>query len=612
MKVKLSALSLALGMVYAAGSTAAPVNPGAYYEIEEISVDRSGDFADANFGPYAIAISPDGTQAAGVTTRSSIGMLDYGLHFTYEKECYYSNEICDVLFKGSDNPDKLTYENAIKQWRMDQNEAGERLYSSQFIPFTLNASGQPEKEMAFDLSNSGTTDQVVTDIADDGSMVGYGSAEYSTGAPFSREFHRHAFYKDASGAFCQLKPSTDLTRGGFSAAYNISTVTLPNGQTRTLVFGHASVNRPNDENVYLDRCFDSNKDDDRYNLNELVYCPGFNTQPWVWDVTDGCATGELEGEAMVANPTEQWLDKPRSERRNMQYSANVFNADDQGIAVGFSTLPYRSSERGDRARAIYLEPDNNGAYIGAPIEITQVEQGIDDPDDNLRHTWAVDINNNGIIVGNRFYDTIKGRNYPTEFFVFNKESKAIEFPLEDKNVRTKKERVEGSNSNKPGSNSQVSAINDAGTVIGWADAWGETQPVESGNPRRQSAFVYDLATKDAWFINDLLCTKDAAGKINLPYYRVEKAKDISNDGTILATGYRYESKEDFLQIKNPQPVMLKLTRNLAAGDINAQPNCWDADEGADLDKPFERSGGYAFWLLAITAGFGLLRRFTKM
>ncbi|MCE2570378.1 DUF3466 family protein [Motilimonas eburnea] len=611
MKVKLSALSLALGLVYAAGSTAAPVNPGAYYEMEEISIERSGDFADANFGPYAVAISPDASKAAGVTTRSSINNLDYGQHFTYERECFYSTDICDLLFKGSDNPAVNTYENAIKQWRMDQNEAGERLYSSQFIPFTLSTGTEPKKEVGFDVSNSGTTDQVVTDITDDGAVVGYGSAEYSTGVPFSRDFHRHAFYKDASGAFCQLKPSTDLTRGGYSAAYHINTVTLPNGQVRTLVYGHASVNRPNDENVYLDRCFSSEQDDDRYSLNELVFCPGFNTQPWVWDVTEGCPAGELEGQAMVANPTEQWLEDPRSKRRNMQYSANVFNTDAQGIAVGYSTLPYRSGERGDRARAIYLEPDSNGVYQGSPIEITQVEQGIDDPDDNLRHTWAVDINNNGIIVGNRFFDTVKGRNYPTEFFVYNKQTKAIEFPLLDKNIRTKKERIEGSNTNKPGSNSEVSAINDAGTVVGWADAWQETQPVESGNLRRQNAFVYDIATKDAWFINDLICTQDANGKINLPYYRVEKAKDISHDGTIIATGYRYDTKEDFLSISNAKPVMLKLSRNLAAGDINDQPNCWEADEGEDLDKPFKRSGGHAFWLVALAVGFMGVRRFTK-
>ncbi len=466
MKVKLSALSLALGMVYAAGTTAAPVNPGAYYEIEEVSVSRSGDFADSNFGPYAVAISPDGSQAAGVTTRSSIDILDYGQHFTYEKECYFSTEICDVLFLGSDNPEKATYENAIKQWRLDQTEAGERFYHSQFIPFTIAAGGEPNKEMGFDAGNTGSTDQVVTDIADDGSVVGYGSAQYSTGAPFTRDFHRHAFYKDASGAFCQLKPSTDLTRGGYSAAYHINTVTLADGQTRTLVFGHASVNRPNDENVYLDRCFDSTQKDDRRSLNELVFCPGFNTQPWVWDVTDGCPAGELEGVAMVANPTEQWLDDPRSRNRNLQYSANVFSSDGQGVAVGYSTIPYRSGERGERVRAIYLEPDNAGNYLANPIEIAEVEQGVKDPNDNLRHTWAVDINNNGIIVGNRYFETIKGRNYPTEFFIFDKQTKVIEFPLQDKNIRSKKERVEGGDTNKPGSNSQVSAINDTGTVIG--------------------------------------------------------------------------------------------------------------------------------------------------
>ncbi|MDO6527907.1 DUF3466 family protein [Motilimonas sp. 1_MG-2023] len=610
MNVKLSALSIALGLAYASSALATPVNPGAYYEIEEVAINKTGDFEQANFGPYAVAISPNGTLAAGLTTRSSIEAIDYGLHFTYERECYYSNEICEVIYQGSNSAAQSSYENAIRKWRLDQTKAADNYYSSQFIPFTLGADLNPNRTNVFDNANTNSTDQVVTDISDSGETVGYGSATYSTGTPFSRDFTRHAFYKSATGEVCQLKPTTDLTRGGFSAAYNISEVTFANGETRKLVFGHASVNRPNDENIYLDRCFASTTDDDRNRYNELTYCPGFNTQPWVWDVTNGCDTGSLEGSAMVANPTEQWLDN-RGGEKGMIYSAAGFSSDKQGVVVGFSSQRMNNSERGDRARAVYMTPNENGEYLANPVELTQVEMGVDDPNDNLRHTWATDINNNGLIIGNRVFELVKGRNRPTEFFIFDKAAQTAILPLADKNIRTKKERVEGTNSNKPGANSQASAINDSGLVVGWADAPGEVQPVESGNPRRQSAFVYDVSTQDAWYLNDLVCTKDAQGVVKLPYYRFEKAKDISDDGTILATGYRYDNKDDFINMVNAHPVLLKLTRNLSAGDINSQPSCYDSKEAEVIDKPFTRSGGNAFWLLLLGLPLLVLRKFTK-
>ena len=610
MNVKLSAVSIALGLAYVSSAAAAPVNPGAYYEIEEIAVSKTGDFEQANFGPYAVAISPDGQKAAGLSTRSAINALDYGLHFTYERECYYSNEICDVIYKGSDNTANPSFENAVRKWRNEETRAANNYYSTQFIPFTVDAGLAVTRVHGFDSVASHSTDQVVTDITNSGEMVGYGSAVFSTGAPFSREFNRRGFYQSAAGEVCQLSPTMDMTRGGFSAAYNISDVTLANGETRKLVFGHASVSRPNNENVYLDRCYASTTDDDRNNNNELTFCPGFNTQPWVWDVTNGCDTGVLEGSPMVANPTEQWLDVRGGDRGTI-YSAAAFSSDSKGIVVGFSTQRFNNGERGDRARATYFVPNDNGEYLLNPMRISQVEVGVEDPKDNLRHTWATDINSNGLIVGNRVFELIKGRNRPTEFFVFDKTTQTAMLPLADKNIRTKRERVANTDNNKPGSNSQASAINDAGMVVGWADAPGETQPVEAGSTRRQSAFIYDTATQDAWYLNDLVCTKDAAGNVKVPYYRFEKANDISDDGSILVTGYRYENKDDFLNITNAKPVLLKLNRNLAAGDINSQPNCYDSSEAEIIDKPFERSGGSAFWLLMLGLPLLLVRKFTK-
>lgn len=611
MKFQQSLLASAIALTFSSAVMATAQE--AYYLIEEVEINQAGDFTEANFGPFAQAISDDGYYIGAFSTRSSIKQYDYGLHYLYEKRCYFDSKVCEADWEGSNNETQVSYENGLKFWRNAQTFADENGYDSQFFTYLIAGMSEPsEAYIPFDGSRSFSTDQVITAVTNNGDIAGYGSAPYSTSAPYVRDFVRRGFYQSAAGELCELKPSIEMTNGGFSAAYEVRTVTSEDGSQKTLVFGHASVNRPEDSNKYFDRCFNSDDDNNRDNLNQMTYCPGFNTQPWIWDVTNGCAEGSLEGEAMVLNPTNDWIEQ-RNDRDSTIYSGIAFASNDKGIAVGLSTLYYRNEERGARERAIIMKPNSTGVYDSAPVYLEKIELDISsdkgDREDYIRHTWAADINNSDIIVGNRIYDITKGRNHPTEFFVYNLQTDTYTTPLKDKTILNKKQRLAGASDNKNGAGSEVTAINDSGIAVGFADAAGEDQPVVNGNPRRQAGFLHDVITQDTWFLDDLICSRNADGVVTLPYYRIQQPKDISENGDILATAYKYPTKEDFANLVNAQPVIVKLTPNPnATGGINEQVNCFDAPEAEEDDKPYKRSGGHFGWLLLLALPVWLQRR----
>ncbi|WP_158587091.1 DUF3466 family protein [Motilimonas pumila] len=614
MKFQQSLLASAIALTFSSAAMATAQE--AYYLIEEVEVNQAGDFIDANFGPFAQAISDDGYYIGAFSTRSSIKQYDYGLRFQYERECYFDTTVCEADWIGSNNESNPAYENGLKFWRNAQSFADENGYDSQFFTYLIAGMAEPSQAyLPFDTGRSFSTDQVVTAVNNNGDIAGYGSAPYSASAPYVRDFVRRGFYQSAAGDFCELKPSLELTNGGYSAAYDVRMVTSEDGTIKTLVFGSASVSRPDNNDDAFTRCFNTNDEDSRNDLNQLTYCPGFNTQPWVWDVTNGCAGGSLEGESMVADPTNAWIEN-RDDRLGTIYSGVSLSSNESGIAVGLSTLYYRNDERGSRERAVVLKPTSNGSYGVTPQYLEKVEYDIstdyDDRKDYIRHTWAADINNSNLVVGNRAYELIKGRNRPSEFFVYNLTNDTYTTPLKDKSVLNKKQRLEGQSDYLNGASSQATAINNSGLVVGFADAPGEEQPVVNGNPRRHAAFVHDVLTQDSWLLDDLICSRNDSGVVTVPYIRISEAKDISENGQIVATAYKYPTKEDFANLVNAQPIIVKLTPNPnATGGINEQVNCFEAPEAEEDDKPYKRSGGHFNWLFLLMIPALLYRRFSK-
>lgn len=604
MKVK---ITLAATLLLASNSWA---DQAAYYDIEEIGVIADG----ALYGPFPTAMSEDGLLIATYSMKASLkANIDIGLPMTFNRECQYDDVVCELEFYGSESAGDLSYENGYKAWRNAQSDAANG-YISYFMGSTL-LEGVAEQQIPYLLSVNDTDSQVMDLLrVDNGDfVVGYSSAPYDTDG--NREFVRRAFIKSLDGGEVmqlispELIDAEDDDHGRFSSAYKIKEI---NG--KVLVIGAASVSYPRNTDEYFQDCYFSAEDSDRYNLNELVNCPGFDTQAWVWDVTDFVQNGEvtatLEGSALAT----EWLEGNEENYGNLTFTAATFDINEAGIAVGTSTFEYYNNTEGARQRAIIMKPDSEGNY-GEPIEITKVYQGISDQDEALYNTWAkaisspVSSDSPTLIIGNREYAYSKGRNIPTEFFVYDMDSDSITFPLLDKKVQNTAQRLAGSSAAKTGANSYIYAMNENGLMVGKADDYDQTDPVYQGTPRSQTAFLYDNNLDNSWILSDLLCTAGTDGVITVPRIRLRSARVIGEDGTILAEGFKYDNDNDYKLKVNAKQIAFKLTRNLAVTSPENSPNCWESELLKQDDEKYERQGGGGLWFLILTFPLLLLRRF---
>ncbi|WP_022939760.1 DUF3466 family protein [Psychromonas hadalis] len=603
MKFKVTVASLALLM---ANSVYAQNLP--YYTVEEIGVTADG----ALYGPFpvAMATSEDEALIATYSMKASLSTnIDIGLPFTFNRECQYDDELCELEFEGSETAGQHSYENAYQAWRNAQSyvaKYGHR-YTSYMFGNVGDTSIQP-----FD-SGEGNTDVKVTDVyisdSEEKFVIGYSSAPYNTG---KRDFVRRAFIQSLDGSLVTQLLPTPFTadngkyndNGGFSSAYKITK--LKNG--KVLVIGHASVSYPRDNVDYFNDCYKSDEDDERYNINELVRCPGFDTQAWTWDVTDivngNTSDKELTGTALASN----WLDNRGG---NATFSANAFDINRTGIAVGASTFEFHNNDEGARQRAIIM-PLVNGKY-GEPVEIKAVTNDIEDQEDWIYNTWALTISEAGIITGNREYEAAKGRNKATEFFVYNNKTGAISFPLKDKKVATKKQSLESGSQtiSKSGANSRVYAANKDNWMVGAVDDFDQVDPVYYGSPRSQTAFLFDNSTNQAWLMNDLICKRIDGVVVQDELIRIRSARVISDSGVVLAEGFRYPNAEDYKIKINGKQVAFKLTPNPAVSSPNDSPNCWESSLLKSNEEPYERQGGATLWLWIFALPLLFIRRFKR-
>ncbi len=540
-----------------------------------------------------------------------VSNIDIGLPFTFNRECQWDTIVCKLQFYGSETAGQASYQNAYQAWRNAMANAALDGYSSYFMANTL-LNGSDQIQIPYALSDS-SSDVSVTDVSNsltvqDGIdyVVGYASAPYIDN---EREFVRRAFIKENFSQAIQLLPNF-MTNGGFSSAYKVQDVTYANGESKTLVVGAASVSYPRNNDDYFNDCYFSDQNDNRYSLNDLVYCPGFDTQAWAWDVTNALdSETELSGYALATH----WLDDNNSnENKRNTYSASALDINSSGIAVGMSTFRRNNNSEGGRGRAIIMTPDGEGIY-GKPVEMKRVYDDLDDGNEHaqnmLYNSWAQAITDNNIVIGNREYDSSKSVNLPTEFFVYDINSASIKVPLLDKKVLSTKQRLAGNSGEKRGANSLAYDINEHGLIVGEADDYDQVAPVRNGIPRTQSAFLYDNNSGESWFINDLLCT-ESDGVVTSPFVRIRSARVINNDGIILAEGYKYQSADDYRNKVNATQVAFKL---IATAEMtpNDSPNCWDSELLQDLETPNKRSGAASFWMWIFALPLLLIRRYSK-
>lgn len=628
MKCKVTLLSASLALLAVNTSWAedeSSLSSDAYYAIEEISVTADG----ATYADYPAAMSEDGGYIATYSFKAALSAnIDIGLPFTFNRDCQFDDEICELEFYGSENEDDLSFENAYQAWRIAQSDADLGSYTQYMFANTLiDDSDQGEESPFWSSSSDGdeqSSDIKTTDVTDsldafgDRFVVGYASAPYSGG---EREYARRAYIKSASGGVVtELMPDTfDDDNGGFSSAFKLQEVTYSSSEegaqeiSKVLVVGSASRSYPGDDDDYFEICYNTSEDDDVFDVNNLVYCPGFDTQAWAWDITD-----MTEGEAQTGFAlATTWLEGNELNEDSLTFSANAFDINASGTAVGASTFAYFTSAEGGRQRAIIMTPTYNsesGDYeYGSPVTITAATNDIEDQDDLIYNTWALTISDDGLVVGNREYATSKGVNEPIEFFVYDSTTEDIKFPLDDLKVATTEQRLENDSYfvTKVGANSRAHDANEDGLIVGEVDDYDQIDPVSNGSPRSQAAFLYDNDNDETWLINDLICSQDTAGVVTSPLYRIQSARVINDEGVVLAEGFKYDSNDDYNNRVNATQVSIKLTPNAEMTSPNDSPNCWESDLYSDTEESFERAGGAPGWLMLLALPLLFIRRFKR-
>ncbi|MBB1272460.1 DUF3466 family protein [Psychromonas sp. SR45-3] len=594
-----------IALLSASSAWAATTTP--YYSFEILSVDTDG----SNIGPFPSAITEEGSLFAAYAFKAQLEQdIDLGLPFTFNQTCFYDDDVCDSVFKGSESSTELSFENAYQAWRnaMFDIDAGNADPSSYFFGATSNINVE---------GFGSDTDVKVTDVVDSSLLsrsfaVGYGSAPYASDA--ARDFVRRGFITDASTstASVSLMPDFD-TDGGFTSAYKMRDVEYSNGDKKTLIVGNSSksLSGGDDDTDNFDLCYSSGDTNEVETLNDLVYCPGFDTQAWAWEY-DGAGT-EITGFALAT----EWLDdNTTNEGSKATYSAAALDINSAGIAVGVSSFEYSDSDLGARQRAIIMTPSDDGVY-GEPTVITSATDesydasGDYDDEDTYYNSWAQTITDDNIVMGNRQYSSSKNVNKPVEMFIYNIDNNSIDFPLLNKKILSTKQRLAGDSSARDGANSRGYDMNNSGLIVGKADAYDQIGPVTGGSPRTQSAFLYDNTSGDSWFLEDLLCSADANGKVSHPLIRLQSATAINDNGVILAQGYQYDTIDDYTNKANAGQIMVKLTPDLTS-EPNNSPNCWESSALVNSDASYERSGGgasFALWLFALP--LLLTRRFFR-
>lgn len=590
---------------------AAPTD--AYYQYEIISTQIDGE---THHGPFATALTESGDSYALKATTAQLDQdLDHGLAYSFNQRCFYSDDICELRYNGGEDSSSLSYENAYKQWRNMVFDINNNVDEAQqyFVAETSDAGL---------ISGFGSdTDVQITDIVEttaDGTFaVGYGSAVYDTDN--TREFVRRAFIMDYTSSEQQIAlladdfSEDDDDYGGFTSAYKMQEVTYNDGSEKTLIVGQASKSFAGGDTDYFNNCYSDGETDNRYTLNTMVQCPGFDTQAWAWEYDSTLSDTELYGFELAS----EWLDG--NDTRNgsdITYSAAALDINSSGIAVGVSSFEYNDDDEGGRQRAIIMTPDDNGNYA-EPTELTKATSGVSEQEDSIRNTWANSITDDNIVLGNRRYQYSKNTNKPVEMFIYNIDEDSVDIPLLNTKVLSTKQRLEGDSATLSGANSEGYDINENGLVVGKADAYDQTGPVEGSTPRTQSAFLYDSNSDsetfdESWFLEDLLCSEDADGVISHPLIRLESATVINDDGVILAQGYQYDSIENYQISVGATSIVVKLTP--PTDDTitpNDSPNCWQSEALSDTDSTYERQGAAAFWLWLLCLPLLMLRFFNR-
>jgi hypothetical protein len=404
----------------------------------------------------------------------------------------------------------------------------------------------------------------LTAIAEDGTIVGWGSAPYSkiTFTPegeseaktyFVRDWHARGIVIAPSGKRVTLEPAF-TEYGGYSIATDITLTDEGN----YLVVGQASVGLPeNSKTTITDNCDDKDEPEAVciWRQSRLVY--DLHAYQWTLDKDFNVIESKDLGIGLV-----------RKDDENNPFYSSAYAVNKAGIVVG------KSRVRIDDSLKAFQEP---GYYQDGQFFTLR------EHDDYRQSGNAVDINNSNVIAGyvgrqnqNTLFD-VKG-------FYYDMNDKAlVEIP-----------------SYFNGSDTYVRDINNQGYMVGQ----GETEKNVS-NPRSE-AFMYKIGDEKLTNINDLLpCKSD-----EFPY-TVAEAIRITDDNTIYAVATKTVKKLDTLGNVDKDSDGNEDSESVVIPVVLTKTGSTEIDQCvAPEAETYERQSGTLGWLslLALPLVWGRRRR----
>lgn len=566
-KTKLAGI---ISLLFCSSSIAA-TTPNVVVDVVATNSDQSSEYS---FGPFATAMDTASSATATATLTQAYAQpfwYDLGAPWTYNEYCDYNSDLCESLWdgtsKGAADGIYLWRQNILNTFTLDSG------FSSESEAKVVNSTA------VFPQTATDTSNRITAISGDD--VVGYTTVGGQSA--IENNIARRGFYNEVRLAPVDFTDgSEDKDLNGFTTAYSFTDIALTNF-TKRIVVGQTSVNWGDANKARFNACYSALIDDDRFDYDDLYYCPGFNLQASFWEVE---ADGTVSAEPSLL--TTKWLTdgddifSNDGTTESSTYTAAAYEVNTSGYAVGFTTENRFNDDNAGYNFAALFTPAVSGAGATAeltytPVEIAEVGDDISESDykDDLLNTVAVDITDTVfmpasgavaaefapadgttdaqgfIVVGNRKLNAGNNNgNLPIEFFAFNIADKSIKFPLK----------------NKPfsGANSRIAKINNAGLAVGWRDDYGENQITYGGSPRFQAAFVYDYTLDKAVYLNDLYCASQASA--DDVKYRFTNAISItevdgSDNVTILANGYDYKNVDNYKNKSNSTPVVLKMTLN---------------------------------------------------
>ncbi len=368
-----------------------------------------------------------------------------------------------------------------------------------------------EQSVDFDGLTRSTTN-LLNAVADDGVMVGWGSAPYEKTSftqtdedeeetHFLRDFIRRSIVISVDGAKIELAPEFD-DYGGFSSANDI--IKTNNGYE---VVGSASIDIPEDRQKNIDDSCDGEDEPisdcveslDRANTSNRIFNNSngiFNKRAVKWTLDTSLNVTDTEYLGLGLTPKDD---------EGFAFKSDAIAVNENGLIVGTSEVRYKDSDTRITMPVIF----ENG----------EVKEFINQEDD-----WVAGkplaVNNNDIVVGYASKG-IDGKTR-TKFFYYDKKSDSVVFPTDYFSS----------------SSSLANDINDNGIIVGE----GETD-IYNTTTRRREGFMYTIGEDSIVNINDLLPCYEADGETRYKY-TVAEAKSINNDNEIFGVATKTVEKTD--------------------------------------------------------------------